>query len=259
MQNEPAPEDIRDRQIRFDIHCRAQNGQLINVEMTLYPDKFEPLRIEYFACKLFTSQDIRGTDRTYSDLKPTYHISILAKKNLGDDQSFYHHFQYYDKAAQVALGGRSNIITIELAKADAVAEKAVDDMSAIERWAMFLKYCTDRDKRGMVNEILKSEEGISMAAETLLEVSTDENERARLLTEYKIILDYQSGLAAAEKEGRKEGEQIGEKRGKLQSAVNAIKSLQLSINKAMEVFQLDPEYRNDLITELKNQKINFTE
>ena len=197
LQNEPAPEDIRDRQIRFDIHCRTKDGQLINVEMTMFPDHFEPLRIEYFACKLFTSQDIRGTGKTYADLKPTYHISILAKRNLGDDPGFFHHFQYYDRNAKIALGGRSNIITIELAKADAVADKAVDEMSAIERWTMFLKYCADRDKRGMVNQILNLEEGISMAAETLLEVSTDENERARLLTEYKIILDYQSGLAAA--------------------------------------------------------------
>ena len=40
-----------------------------------------------------------------------------------------------------------------------------------------------------------------MAAETLLAVSKDENERARLLNEYRIILDYQSGLAAAKREG----------------------------------------------------------
>ena len=251
LQNEPAPEDIRDRQIRFDIHCRTKNGQLINVEMTMYPDQFEPLRIEFYTCKLFTSQDIHGAGKTYADLKHTYHISILAKRNLENDQNYYHHFQYYDNVTKTSLGGRSHIITIELAKAEAVLEKSVDEMSAIERWIMFLKYSADRDKREMVNQILNLEEGISMAAETLLEVSTDENERARLLTEYKIILDYQSGLAAADLNG--------EKRGKIQSAVNAIKTWNVSVTEAMNVFQLAPEYRNDVITELKNQNITFNE
>jgi predicted transposase/invertase (TIGR01784 family) len=255
LQNEPAPEDIRDRQIRFDIHCRAKNGQLVNVEMTMYPDKFEPLRIEFFACKLFTSQNIRGASRTYANLKHTYQISILAKNNLGDDQNFFHHFRYYDSDAKVALGGRSNIITIELVKADLIADKNVDEMSAIERWAMFLKHCADPDKRVMVNQILKSEEGISMAAETLLEVSTDEHERARLLTEYKILLDYQCGLAAAEQDGREKGRQ----EGKITTAVNVIKLMNLTVNKAMEICQLDSQWRTDLIAKLREQEIIFTE
>ena len=98
-----------------------------------------------------------------------------------------------------------------------------------------------------------------MAAETLLEVSTDENERARLLTEYKIIIDYQSGLAAAEKKGDQAGEKRGIEIGKIKSAVNAIKTWNISVSEAMNVFQLDLEYRNDVITELKNQKVTFTE
>ena len=36
--NEPAPDNLRDRQIRFDINCKAENGELVNVEMTMYPD-----------------------------------------------------------------------------------------------------------------------------------------------------------------------------------------------------------------------------
>lgn len=263
LQNEPAPEDIHDRQIRFDIHCRTIDGQLINVEMTMYPDQYEPLRIEFFTCKLFTSQDISGSFRKYSDLKPTYHISILAKRNLKDDRSYYHHFQYFDSVEKISLGGRTHIITIELAKADFDANKAVDEMNSMERWSLFMKYSTDRDKREMVNQILKSEEGISMAAETLLTISKDENERTRLLTEYKVILDYQSGLAEAEdigeQRGMERGIEIGEKRGinvgKIDSAINAIISLNVSVAEAMRVFKIEPQYRDDLISKLKNQGV----
>ncbi|MCL2443192.1 MAG: Rpn family recombination-promoting nuclease/putative transposase [Treponema sp.] len=31
--NEPPIANLRDRQIRFDINCKAENGELINVEM----------------------------------------------------------------------------------------------------------------------------------------------------------------------------------------------------------------------------------
>jgi hypothetical protein len=43
--NEPPIEDVHDRQIRFDINCRAENGELVNVEMSLNPDPFEPVRL----------------------------------------------------------------------------------------------------------------------------------------------------------------------------------------------------------------------
>jgi hypothetical protein len=47
--NEPPASDIRDRQIRYDIRVKFDQGELANVEMTLHPRQFEPLRIEYYA------------------------------------------------------------------------------------------------------------------------------------------------------------------------------------------------------------------
>jgi len=47
-----------------------------------------------------------------------------------------------------------------------------------------------------------------MAGRELLKISKDENERARMISEYKFITDTQSKVVHA----RREGEQIGEKR-----------------------------------------------
>jgi len=58
--NELPIDNIRDRQIRFDIHCRTETGELINVEMSLNPELFELVRIEFHAGKLFTAQGIKG-------------------------------------------------------------------------------------------------------------------------------------------------------------------------------------------------------
>ena len=202
--NEPPIENIRDRQIRFDINCRAEDGELVNVEMSLNPDPFEPVRLEFHVSKLFTGQDIRGADKDYSDLKPTYQIAILAKERFFFDDVFFHTFEYYDPVYKMPLNGKCRIITIELSKVDKLIEKPIAEMNAAEHWAVFFKYLTDKAKRGKINEIIETEEGIAMASEVLMTISKDEIERARLASEYKYQLDTQSKLVHAKREGRAE-------------------------------------------------------
>ena len=44
--NEPEIYDIHDRKIRYDIQCKVRKTQeIINIEMTLYPDNFEEYRL----------------------------------------------------------------------------------------------------------------------------------------------------------------------------------------------------------------------
>jgi predicted transposase/invertase (TIGR01784 family) len=203
--NEPAIDNLRDRQIRFDIHCRAANGELVNVEMSLNPDTFEPIRLEFHAGKLFTGQDIRGADKTFDDLKPAYQIAFLVKEEFFEDEAFLHSFEYYDPERRISLNGRSRIITLELAKLEGIVEKPVKEMSEQEHWAVFFRYLPDRTKREKINEILEYEEGIVMASEVLLTISRDEVERARLMSEYKYVVDTQSKVVQARREGDQKG------------------------------------------------------
>jgi predicted transposase/invertase (TIGR01784 family) len=207
--NEPPIDNLRDRQIRFDINCKAVEGELVNVEMSLNPDTCEPVRLEFHAGKLFTGQDIRGTDKSYDDLKTAYQIAILARERFFPDEEFLHHFEYYDPARQVSLGGRSRIITLELSKVDRVVEKPAEAMTASEHWAVFFRYLTDKSRRQKINEVLEYEEGIAMAGEVLLRISKDEVERARLMSEYKYVVDTQSKVVQARREGKLEGKLEG--------------------------------------------------
>jgi len=205
--NEPPIDDLRDRQIRYDIHCKTEDGELINVEMSLNPDPFEPVRLEFHAGKLFTGQDIRGIKKSYNDLKQAYQIAILVKERFFPDDVFFHTFEYYDKVRNVSLNGRSRIITIELSKLEKVIEKPIEEMNLQELWAIFFRYLTDKDKRQKINKIVEREEGIAMASEVLMTISKDEVERARLVSEYKYQLDTQSKLVYAEQKGKLEGKQ----------------------------------------------------
>ena len=218
--NEPPVSSMLDRQVRFDIKCRAENGELVNVEMTLNADAFEPVRLEFYAGRLFTGQDIRGRKKTYGDLKRAYQVTILGKERFFKDRAFLHTFEYYDRWHRTALGGRSRIVTLELSKLGKAVEKPAAKMKAHEHWGIFLKYLTDRERRGKINEIIGQEEGIAMASKVLMTISKDEVERAWLESEEKYQLDMQSKMVYMErlaekrgkKKGRKEGEEEGEKR-----------------------------------------------
>jgi len=205
VSNEPPVDSVNERQIRYDINCKFENGELCNIEMTLNPDTYEPVRLEYYSGKLFVSQNIRGKDKSYSDLKHSYQIALLVNAPIYEDYVFVHNFKYYDEENGISLNGRSHIITIELSKLEQIALKPVTEMNSLERWAIFFRYTPDKEKRELINEIIKSEEGIAMGAQVLLSISKDENERARLTSEYKFAVDLQSKTIDARRAGVLEG------------------------------------------------------
>jgi predicted transposase/invertase (TIGR01784 family) len=90
-------------------------------------------------------------------------------------------------------------------------------MSRGERWAVFFRYAGDRRHRGLINELMREEEGIAMGGEMLLEVSRDEIELARKETALKIEMDWNSYMREAREEGLAEGEAKA-RQEKLQSA-----------------------------------------
>jgi predicted transposase/invertase (TIGR01784 family) len=66
---------------------------------------------------------------------------------------------------------------------------------------------TDKGKRGKINEVVESEEGIAMASEVLLKISREEEVQARLMSEWKYVVDTQSKVVDARREGIHEGAQ----------------------------------------------------
>ncbi|MDR0474334.1 MAG: Rpn family recombination-promoting nuclease/putative transposase [Treponema sp.] len=212
--NEPPVDDIRKRRIRFDIPCKAETGELVNIEMSLNPESCEPERFEYYEAELFTGQDIRGERKDYSHLKEAYQIVMLGNGLFYEDEALVHTFEYYDPANGVSFNGKTRIITVELTKAKQVIEKPTAEMAAHEAWAAFFHYLTDRGKRGKINEILKNEGGIAMAGEALIHISRDEIERARRTSEKKYILDTQSMRTKAWRKGLEEGREAGLQEGR---------------------------------------------
>ena len=255
--NEPPVENAFDKRIRFDITCKAESGELVNIEMSYYPESHEPIRLEYYASRQFAGQYIHGTSRDYFNLAETYQISIIGKTRFFPDKSLVHTFMYHDSENGISLGGRSRIITVELSKTNMVVNKPIDEMDSGEMWSIFFQYLTNKKKRATINEIIKAKEEIAMAGETLIHISRDEIEQARLTTLMKNKLDYQSGMVSAErrgiKKGRLEGHKEGIKEGLLEGRDEAMKTFAknalakgLSPENICEITGLDLETINSL-------------
>jgi len=203
--NEPASSYLGQKKIRYDIACRSKNGEPVNVEMSFHPIEDELNRLEYFASRLFVGQDIQGIDKSYSDLKGTYQISILAQKLFFPDKNLTHVFEFYDPQTHVSLDGKIRIITLELEKSAMFIDKPIEETTTTERWAAYFQYLTDEAKREKIDEIIDREEGIAMAMNALCQVTADEEEYARLTSLMKGELDWRSSMKDAKREGLAEG------------------------------------------------------
>jgi predicted transposase/invertase (TIGR01784 family) len=250
--NEPPVSGLTDRQIRYDIRVRFNDGEQANIEMTLSPSGFEPLRLEYYAARLHTTQDIKGSQKSFADLRSAYQIAIVGNKRLFKDEALVHRFSYYDPDLGLSLGGRTRIIVVELEKAEGLLGRSLKDMSPAEWWILFFRYITDPEKRELMNELAGYEEGIGMAGETLLRISRDEAERARLESEYKYQLDHQSEMVTARREGERIGRRLGLKKGKRlgqkreQQKIEArLRAMGLSPEQIAEATGLSPEKSGD--------------
>jgi len=211
--NEPPVDDSRQRYLRFDVACKTEKGELVNVEMSFNPNTSEQVRLEYHTARLFVGQDIHGQDKDYDDLKETYQIAILAKKTFFPDENFAHNFLYYDPDNRISLGGRTRIVTVELLKTKPIVDKPVEEMTHAELWAVFFQYLTDEEKRGKIIEIINREEGIAMAVETLGTFTQSELEYIRESGRIKAELDYRAGMKDARREGHAEGRAEGHAEG----------------------------------------------
>jgi predicted transposase/invertase (TIGR01784 family) len=262
--NEPPVNDISDRQIRYDISVRFNDGNLGNIEMTVYPDTDEHRRQEYHLARLFTTQHIKGIEHSYGDLRPAYQISLLGE-NLHQDGALVHRFRYYDPEHNLSFKGLTSIIDIELPKAEQFLVKPVSGMTEIERWAVFFRYIQDFEQRELINDLLDQEEGLAMATAELLTISADDILRARLEHELKNQLDWQSGMVNAKRAGEATGEKraeekyagiIQEKDGKIraleqkqrQSALN-LRGLGLSVEHIAGALTLSPEEVSEYLNE----------
>ena len=107
-------------------------------------------------------------------------------------------------------------------------------MTNAELWAVFFQYLTDEEKRGKIIQVINREEGIAMALETLVNITQDETEYARMCNLIKSQLDWNTALFEARSEGIGIGREEGIEKGREEGLREGLSQASLDIAQKMK-------------------------
>jgi predicted transposase/invertase (TIGR01784 family) len=106
------------------------------------------------------------------------------------------------------------VVYVELSKLDEIIKKSVNDMTDLEKWAVFFQYASVPTHRETVNKVIDSKEALQIACSLLMSISQDERERAVFRSRRMYQTDRESDIATAEDRGRHEGRLEGRHEGR---------------------------------------------
>jgi predicted transposase/invertase (TIGR01784 family) len=116
-------------------------------------------------------------------------------------------------------------VFVELSKLGKIIKKPIDEMSTLEKWAIFLQYADKPKQRELVEKIAESKGEIKMALDTLIHVSQDERERAINRSRRMWQTDFESNMNTSREAGFIEGRNKGRSEGSNERAIIVAKNL----------------------------------
>lgn len=218
------PGGTDEKAARLDVNCRFNDDSQMDFEMQASriqeesDGQHQNLKGKgvYYLCELHSSQPSKGI-RRYDKLARTYQVTFCSYTVFPDRTEFVNSFSLRHDKNNELLTDAVHVIYVELSKLREIMKKPVQEMTDLEKWAVFFRYANDPRHRGTVNEVIATKEALQMAGERLMSISQDERERAILRSRKMYETDLQSNLATAEDRGirigKEQGIRIGEERG----------------------------------------------
>lgn len=199
----------------LDLHVITEMNTEINIEMQLINQYNMIERTIFYMSKMILGQLKKGDD--YANLNRTITINILNFKYL-DGNEFIKNYGIFEKTTKRKLTDLVEYIFIELPR---LKETNKDYNTKLHKWLLFLLNPNDKE----VDEFMKSDGEIKEAMDVLYNISGDKETVMLAEMREKAIMDEQSRLNGARKEGKIEG--------KIEVAKN-LKRLGLEIKKIAE-------------------------
>ena len=206
------PSDTEEKAERLDVNCRIDDGSQIDLEMQasrIQEDsdgRYQNLKGKsiYYLCDLHSSQPSKGV-RRYDRLARTYQVTFCSYTVFPERTQYVNSFSLRHDEDNELLSDAIQVVYVELSKLQEIMEKSVDDMTDLEKWAVFFQYASEPTYRETVNEVIASKEVLQMAGNLLMSISQDERERAVFRSRRMYQTDMQSNLATAEDRGERRG------------------------------------------------------
>ena len=226
IQNELAVLSANEKKSTFDIHIRLTDKTEINVEIQLKNDDNMINRAEYYTCKMYGSQEAKG--KAWADLHKVIELMIVNFTLFSERKEFLDEYTYRNKEGK-ELSGNTKIYFLELTKLANLLKKPVDEMTAEEMWAIFLKFGNNEKHYDVIKQISKRRRAIDMAGQVLDTISSDRATQLMYMDRMKFETDQISKVIFAERKGRSEGLREGRREGMLAIARN-LKNMGLAID-----------------------------
>ena len=183
----------------LDLKAILDDNTICNVELQLINNKDTIPRLLFYWSNLFYNQLHRGND--YNELNKTISIAIL-DYNLEDINSTHFPHSIWKISNPFTLTILTDLFElhiIEIPKALKYFENNPNDI--VSQWMLFLSEPNNRE----VLNIMKSNEEIDEAMKKLEEITSDAELMRIIELRKKAIMDYNSGMNNAKKEGIEQG------------------------------------------------------
>jgi predicted transposase/invertase (TIGR01784 family) len=233
INNELPKNTEKAKDIRLDLQCRMKDGDLVNIEIQTCKDNDSlTKRSIYYASRMMSSVELKG-DR-YEKLPRVYHVMFANFRLFDEDNDYMHRLIIRDEKVKIEDTFIFVFIQMPLLR---IGGRDVKNLSDLEKWVIFLRESTDKNKRDLLNEIMSSNEGIREAGEILMEISKELREWSRKEMRYKAEVDKLAALATAREDGRTEG---------LETAARGMKAEGISVETIVKITGLSPEQISSL-------------
>ena len=204
----------------LDLHVTTEKDMHVNVEIQLVNQYNMIKRTIFYMSKMLLSQLKKGED--YSDLNETVTINIL-NFNYLEGESFIKCYSLFEKDTKMLLTDLLEFIFIELPKFNTFKETHTymkvntEYNEKLYKWLTFLSNPIGEE----TEEFMKTDGEIKEAMDVLYKISGDKNAVWLAEMREKAIMDEQSRLNGA----RKEGVDIGRKEGLKETIIDNLSEL----------------------------------
>ncbi len=193
------------------MNCKTDDGSQVNLEMQASRMSEDSggehrnlkARSVYFLCDLHSSQPAKGQLR-YDRMVRSYQVTICSYPVFPHRKKYVNSYSMRHDEDGELLHDAIQAVVVELSKLEEVVNKPVEEMSDLEKFAVFLEYADNPAYRDTVNKVIESEEVLTVASDLLMNISQDEKERAIFRSRKKFRMDHESDMATSRDLGRQE-------------------------------------------------------
>ena len=218
VNNELPKEYVYAKDIRLDLQCKMADGSRINVEMqTCMSNDDLRNRVLYYGCRMMGSIEMQG--KPYSSLPKLYHVMFTNFELFKNQKDYLRKFLL--KSDETVLTDNLQFIFVQMPMLD-IEGRDITNLPDIEKWIIFLRDSTDKEKRDLLNRIMSSNRGIKEAGEILMAISDDERAWALQEMRYKAEVDREAFRIAAHDKGLEEGRAEGRAEGRTEGRAEGV-------------------------------------